>query len=177
MSNKKLRFSFWKVFALSLATVVFLQFVIPAVLPDSSPVITAQAHSGRTDSSGGHKDNKNKSGLGNYHYHCGGHPPHLHKSGVCPYDSSNIDTVSPQTDSSQPAASSSSGKSATSSSALTKSEIKKVQQKLNDLGYDCGTPDGVLGKKTKKALEAFQKDNGIKESGIIDEDTKEKLEL
>lgn len=26
------------------------------------------AHSGRTDSSGGHKDNKNKSGLGYYHY-------------------------------------------------------------------------------------------------------------
>lgn len=28
----------------------------------------AFAHSGRTDSSGGHKDNKNKSGLGYYHY-------------------------------------------------------------------------------------------------------------
>lgn len=30
-------------------------------------VITAEAHSGRTDSNGGHKDNKNKSGLGSYH--------------------------------------------------------------------------------------------------------------
>lgn len=46
------------------------------------------AHSGRTDSSGGHKDNKNASGLGSYHYHCGGHPPHLHSNGVCPYSSS-----------------------------------------------------------------------------------------
>lgn len=43
------------------------------------------AHSGRTDASGGHKDNNNKSGLGYYHYHCGGHPAHLHKNGVCPY--------------------------------------------------------------------------------------------
>ena len=43
------------------------------------------AHSGRTDSSGGHKDNKNKSGLGGYHYHCGGYPAHLHPGGVCPY--------------------------------------------------------------------------------------------
>ena len=34
----------------------------------------AQAHSGRTDASGGHRDNKNASGLGSYHYHCGGHP-------------------------------------------------------------------------------------------------------
>lgn len=35
------------------------------------------AHSGRTDASGGHRDNKNKSGLGSYHYHCGGYPAHL----------------------------------------------------------------------------------------------------
>ena len=45
----------------------------------------ALAHSGRTDGSGGHKDNKNKSGLGGYHYHCGGYPAHLHNGGVCPY--------------------------------------------------------------------------------------------
>ncbi len=45
------------------------------------------AHSGRTDSNGGHKDNNNVSGLGSYHYHCGGHPAHLHPGGVCPYAS------------------------------------------------------------------------------------------
>ena len=44
------------------------------------------AHSGRTDGNGGHKDNKNKSGLGSYHYHCGGYPAHLHKGGQCPYN-------------------------------------------------------------------------------------------
>lgn len=43
------------------------------------------AHSGRTDGSGGHKDNKNKSGLGYYHYHCGGYPAHLHDEGYCKY--------------------------------------------------------------------------------------------
>lgn len=48
------------------------------------PVATF-AHSGRTDSSGGHHDNKNKSGLGDYHYHCGGYPAHLHENGYCPY--------------------------------------------------------------------------------------------
>lgn len=50
--------------------------------------LTLFAHSGRTDSNGGHKDNQNKSGLGPYHYHCGGNPPHLHDGGVCPYASS-----------------------------------------------------------------------------------------
>ncbi len=48
-------------------------------------VVTVSAHSGRTDSNGGHKDNKNASGLGSYHYHCGGYPAHLHTSGYCPY--------------------------------------------------------------------------------------------
>jgi hypothetical protein len=47
--------------------------------------ITAFAHGGRTDSSGGHKDNQNASGLGSYHYHHG-YPAHLPPGGVCPYD-------------------------------------------------------------------------------------------
>lgn len=51
-------------------------------------IITALAHSGRTDSSGGHRDNNNKSGLGSYHYHCDGYPAHLHTNGVCPYATS-----------------------------------------------------------------------------------------
>ncbi len=51
--------------------------------------LMAYSHSGRTDGSGGHRDNKNKSGLGYYHYHCGGHPPHLHNGGVCPYTSAS----------------------------------------------------------------------------------------
>lgn len=49
-----------------------------------SPMVSF-AHSGRTDSRGGYKDNKNKSGLGYYHYHCGGHLAHLHPNGICPY--------------------------------------------------------------------------------------------
>lgn len=44
------------------------------------------AHGGRTDINGGHTDNNNTSGLGRYHYHCGGNPAHLHEDCVCPYD-------------------------------------------------------------------------------------------
>ncbi len=51
--------------------------------------VNVYGHSGRTDSRGGHKDNQNKSGLGSYHYHCGGHPAHLHTNGVCPYSPSS----------------------------------------------------------------------------------------
>lgn len=60
---------------------IFLSVLLLSV----SSVITVFAHSGRTDSSGGHRDNKNKSGLGSYHYHCGGYPAHLHNGGYCPY--------------------------------------------------------------------------------------------
>ena len=59
--------------------------IICSVLFIISAATTVFAHSGRTDSSGGHKDNKNKSGLGSYHYHCGGYPAHLHTNGYCPY--------------------------------------------------------------------------------------------
>lgn len=56
--------------------------------------IIAFAHGGRTDSSGGHRDNNNVSGLGYYHYHCNGHPPHLHENGICPYSSNGWNNMS-----------------------------------------------------------------------------------
>ena len=48
---------------------------------------SSYAHSGRTDSSGGHKDSL----TGEYHYHCGGHPAHDHPLGICPYDNKSND--------------------------------------------------------------------------------------
>lgn len=88
------------------------------------------AHSGRTDSNGGHKDNKNKSGLGSYHYHCGGHPAHLHTNGVCPYSSSSSKTTKKSTKTtSKSSSSSSSASSATqgkSSTTYSNSEEKKT---------------------------------------------------
>lgn len=65
-----------------------LKRVIAILLVAITASSSLLAHSGRTDSNGGHKDNKNKSGLGSYHYHCGGYPAHLHDNGVCPYKSS-----------------------------------------------------------------------------------------
>ncbi len=63
--------------------------------------LQCSAHSGRTDSNGGHKDNQNKSGLGPYHYHCGGHPAHLHKNGVCPYSGNTKTNTGTSTKSTQ----------------------------------------------------------------------------
>lgn len=72
----------------------FYYFIILALLIIVFP-FTVSAHSGRTDSNGGHHDYKNKSGLGDYHYHHG-MGPHLHPGGVCPYDqSAEADTYTP----------------------------------------------------------------------------------
>ena len=81
------------------------------------------AHSGRTDSSGGHRDNKNASGLGSYHYHCGGHPAHLHTGGVCPYSSSAVPATTVTTSSST-SLSSTSSKTTTTPKKVTATKVE-----------------------------------------------------
>jgi peptidoglycan hydrolase-like protein with peptidoglycan-binding domain len=50
-----------------------------------------------------------------------------------------------------------------------KDTVKKVQQALNDAGYNCGTPDGVAGKKTAAAITQYQTDKGLEATGTIDD--------
>lgn len=45
--------------------------------------------------------------------------------------------------------------------------IKEVQEKLNSLGYDCGTPDGIAGTGTQTAISNYRKDNNLSESTEI----------
>lgn len=66
------------------------QFIVVMVFMSLALSLPAMAHSGRTDAQGGHRDNKNVSGLGSYHYHCGGNPAHLHKNGICPYSTTVV---------------------------------------------------------------------------------------
>lgn len=56
-------------------------------------------------------------------------------------------------------------------------DVKKLQQKLFDMGYDLGTAgiDGIFGPKTQEALQNFQKDSKIEPTGIFDEKTFDKL--
>lgn len=136
-----------------------LMAIMPVSYSNTTSLIIAEAHSGRTDSSGGHKDNKNKSGLGSYHYHCGGYPAHLHTDGVCPYSSGSTTT------------------SSTANVDTDKELVKKVQQALNDKGYDCGEADGIAGEKTKSAIMEFQKDSGLTVDGVIGEEIKKALEI
>lgn len=44
---------------------------------------------------------------------------------------------------------------------LSRNEIKEMQERLNLLGYDSGTPDGKVGPKTRAALRAYQQASSL----------------
>lgn len=111
---------------------------------DKLMVVTVEAHGGRTDASGGHKDNKNVSGLGSYHYHCGGYPAHLHENGVCPYSSASVSIETPKTN---VQTSTDTGKSNTASTTTVGSSAAKANEQtvltsanqsvtISDTSYD-----------------------------------------
>lgn len=54
-------------------------------------------------------------------------------------------------------------------------EVKKIQEKLIELGYLNDTPDGIFGIMTEKAVEDFQENNDLFIDGIVDLETYEKL--
>lgn len=105
----------------------------------------------------GHHQDKhhNNSNSGKYHYNCGGHryPAHLHENGTCPYASSSKCSICYRT-----------------------STIKKVQKKLNRLGYSCGKT-GYCDKKTKSAIRKYQKKKCIAVNGKINETLLKKMNI
>lgn len=126
--------------------------------------LTAYGHSGRTDTNGGHRDNQNKSGLGSYHYHCGGHPAHLHPNGVCPYSSKSSSSKKKSTSSSttkkkkSTSTNTSTSKSKTKSTSVTVKGIKINEDTEDFENFEVGnskvlsvdiTPSNATDKKVK----------------------------
>ncbi|WP_420959384.1 peptidoglycan-binding protein [Brucella sp. IR073] len=56
-----------------------------------------------------------------------------------------------------------------------KKAVRNIQLILSRSGYDAGTPDGVMGAKTRQAIAAFQKANGMKPTGDVDQPLVEAL--
>lgn len=50
-------------------------------------------------------------------------------------------------------------------------QVRMLQWRLTDLGYACGTIDGIFGAKTKKAVKEYQKANGLTVDGIVGKNT------
>ena len=55
------------------------------------------------------------------------------------------------------------------------STYKKVQEALNKAGFDCGEPDGLIGKKTTQAIETYREKEGLEAGTQIDAQLLESL--
>jgi len=53
--------------------------------------------------------------------------------------------------------------------------LRDAQARLNEKGYSAGTPDGAMGSRTAAALRAFQKDQGLPQTGRLDAATADAL--
>lgn len=56
-------------------------------------------------------------------------------------------------------------------------EVREIQRRLLDLGYDAGSADGVFGSRTQQALRRFQSDRGLTVDGIAGSQTLQALGL
>jgi len=61
--------------------------------------------------------------------------------------------------------------------AVEITKIRDTQTLLGELGYDVGTPDGIIGSKTRKAIKSFESVNGLPETGQISDDLVRRLEI
>lgn len=57
----------------------------------------------------------------------------------------------------------------------TRSEVRDYQMRLNRLGFDTGTPDGLVGKKTRAGVSAFQASIGAPQTGTLTDDQATRL--
>jgi peptidoglycan hydrolase-like protein with peptidoglycan-binding domain len=54
-------------------------------------------------------------------------------------------------------------------------DLKQVQEQLNALGCDAGTPDGAAGAQTTAAITRFQAAAGLEQDGVLGPATQQKL--
>lgn len=87
-------------------------------------------------------------------YDCGSYGGHAHLDGICPYYTDE-----------------------TAYQYYQAATVKKVQQKLNSLGYDAGTADGVYGAATKSSIKKFQRQKNMSVTGLINNKLLKKLKI
>lgn len=59
---------------------------------------------------------------------------------------------------------------------LRRSDIKHIQQALNTVGFNSGKPDGIVGSATRKAVRAYQLQQGLIADGFPDSEVLRRLQ-
>ena len=49
--------------------------------------------------------------------------------------------------------------------AISVAEVRELQELLNSQGFSSGTPDGRVGRQTRSAIRAYQKEEGLPRDG------------
>jgi hypothetical protein len=60
---------------------------------------------------------------------------------------------------------------------IDKKQVQELQKKLNEEGFNSGPVDGIIGPKTRSALQEFQREEGLAASGQPDRETLEALDI
>jgi len=63
------------------------------------------------------------------------------------------------------------------SQQLNREKVRELQKTLNDKGFAAGPVDGIVGPKTRNAIQSFQKQEGIAASGKPDKQTLDALDI
>jgi peptidoglycan hydrolase-like protein with peptidoglycan-binding domain len=61
-------------------------------------------------------------------------------------------------------------------SAASRADVKAIQSMLNDIGYPAGSPDGLMGRKTRAAIRSYQRDEGLLQDGRPSRELRSHLE-
>ena len=61
--------------------------------------------------------------------------------------------------------------------SAAKAQVMQTQTLLNELGYAVGKADGAIGPKTKNAIMNFQKNNNLSETGTVNSELIERLQM
>ena len=57
----------------------------------------------------------------------------------------------------------------------TKEKVREAQQRLLDLGFNPGAVDGLMGKRTRNAIQNFQRSRKVKSDGLLTESLLQQL--
>jgi peptidoglycan hydrolase-like protein with peptidoglycan-binding domain len=59
--------------------------------------------------------------------------------------------------------------------AMGAEQVRMAQKQLKEAGFNPGPIDGQIGRQTSQAIREYQKDNGLPQTGQLDEPTKDLL--